>query len=433
MTLFSRFIHLSSFQRSLLIGICVCLTSQLYFSVWAEGFRLSAAAIVFPLLLLTLKQESHRPDAGLITAVCVIFFRVTGDVLAGGDILEELVKEYPGGLFYLCYDALMCMMLRDRRSDSFRYIWFCTYCCDLASNVVNYALSSHLVLANARDVIVPLAWMALVRSAGACSLLWFMRSYNQLLIQQEHELRYRRLFLMTANLKTELYFLKKDAEDVETVMAHAYKLYEQLEGENVPEELCALALSIARDVHEIKKDNLRIIRGLEEEIAETYDHETMSMRDLLNILSQSTQQMLGAQRSEIRLECACPKDLTVREHYRVLSVLKNLVTNAVEAIQADSGHGCVRVDTVAQGDTLVMTVVDDGPGISPRKQKLLFKVGYSTKFNPNTGNISRGVGLPAVQYIVEEMGGKLTVNSEPGCGTAFRVELPIDQVTGGES
>ena len=275
--------------------------------------------------------------------------------------------------------------------------------------------------------------MALIRSGAACGMLWMIRSYRQLLLQQEHELRYRRLFLMTANLKTELYFLKKDAEEVENVMAHAYKLYEQLEGAGVPEDLRALALSIARDVHEIKKDNLRIIRGLEEEVAETYDHETMSMRDLLNILAQSTRQMLGEQRSEIRLECICPKDITVREHYRVLSVVKNLVTNAVEAIQTDSGRGCVRVDVNIQGDVLALTVADNGPGISPRKQKLLFNVGYSTKFNPDTGNISRGVGLPAVQYIVEELGGDLSVESESGVGTTFRVELPIAQVTGGET
>ena len=62
---------------------------------------------------------------------------------------------------------------------------------------------------------------------------------------------------------------------------------------------------------------------------------------------------------------------------------------------------------------------------------LLFKVGYSTKFNPDTGNISRGVGLPAVQYIVEELGGALDVESQPGEGTTFRVELPVQTVTGG--
>lgn len=429
-----KHLHLTSRQRSLLIGVAVCLCSQLYFSVWAEGFRLSAAAIVFPLLLLTLKRESHRPSAGIATALCVIVFRVAEDLLHAGPLFTSLLREFPGGVFYLCYDAILCLMLRDRRSYSFRYIWFCLFCCDLVSNIINYTLSSHLVLNDTfSPALVTLAWMALLRSTAACSLLWIAKSYRQLLLQEEHELRYRRLFLMTANLKTELYFLKKDAEDVEQVMAHAYKLYEQLEQQPVPEELRALALSIARDVHEIKKDNLRIIRGLEEEVAETYDHEVMSMRDLLNILSQSTRQMLGQQRSEIRLECTCPKDLTIREHYRVLSVLKNLVTNALEAIQSSSGQGCVLVDAVVADGVLSLTVADDGPGISPRKQKLLFKVGYSTKFNPDTGNISRGVGLPAVQYIVDELGGTLNVESAPGMGTTFRVTFPVERVTGGQT
>jgi two-component system sensor histidine kinase YcbA len=425
-------IHLTAFQRSVLIGMCMCITSQLYFSGWAEGFRLSSSAIFFPVLLMTLKRESHRPDAGLTTALCVIVFRVIGDLLSGIGFAAALMTEYPGGVFYLCYDGLFCLLLKDRRSVSNRRIWFSIFCCDLLSNIVNYVLSSHLVLSDVTDAVVMLVWMALFRSVGAILLLWTMQSYHQLLIQQEHEQRYRRLFLMTANLKSELYFLKKDAEEVEQVMAHAYKLYEQLERQDVPEELCALALSIARDVHEIKKDNLRIIRGLEEEVAETYDHEVMSMRDLLDILAQSTRQVLGQQRSEIRLECTCGKDLNIREHYRILSVLKNLVTNAVEAIQSASGHGCVRTDVAVEGETLIMTVSDNGPGISPRKQKLLFKVGYSTKFDPSTGNISRGVGLPAVQYIIEELGGTLSVTSQPGEGTCFRVELPVQQVTGGE-
>ena len=432
MPFITKNLRLTALQRSLLIGVCACVTSQLYFSGWAEGFRLSAAAIFFPVLLLTLKRESHHPNAGIITAVCVVVFRVLGDLASGIGLAEALLTEYPGGVFYLCYDGILCLLLRDRRSASELRMWLSFFCCDLLSNLVNYVLSSHLMLSNAWDVIPLLAWMALFRSAGAILLLWAMQSFHQLLIQQEHEQRYRRLFLMTANLKTELYFLKKDAEEVEQVMAHAYKLYEQLEGQDVPEELRALALSIARDVHEIKKDNLRIIRGLEEEVAETYDHEVMSVRDLLDILAQSTRQVLGQQRSEIRLECTCSKDLNIREHYRVLSVLKNLVTNAVEAIQSTDGRGCVRADISVEGENMVMTVSDDGPGISPRKQKLLFKVGYSTKFNPDTGNISRGVGLPAVQYIVEELGGTISVTSQTGEGTRFRVELPVQQVTGGE-
>jgi two-component system sensor histidine kinase YcbA len=431
MSHFSRF-HLNSSQRNFFIALCVCLTSQLYITVFTEGFRLSLSGVVFPLLLLTLKRECHHPDAGVVTGICVTLFRTAGDLLAGASLLPAVLKELPGGLFYLCYEILLCLMLRDRRSASKRYIWLCLFCCDLVSNILNFVLANRALPDDPLQVFTPLGMMALIRAGCAVFLIWVGTTYQQLLIQEEHENRYRRLFLMTANLKSELYFLKKDAEDVETVMAHAYKLYEQLEKQDVPEELRALALSIARDVHEIKKDNLRIIRGLEEEVAETYDHESMSMRDLFNILAQSTRQMLGQQRSEIRLECYCPVDVSVREHYRVLSVLKNLVTNAVEAIQASGGRGSVRVDALVEDNRLLLSVRDDGPGISPRRQKLLFNVGYSTKFNPNTGNISRGVGLPAVQYIVDEMGGTLEVQSEQGAGTIFRITLPMDQVTGGQ-
>ena len=428
-----RVVRLNSLQRSLLVGISVCLSSQLYFSGGADGFRLSAAAILYPILLMILKRESHRPDTGAVTALCVVVFRVAGDIFGGGAVLEALLREIPGGIFYFCYDALLCLMMKDRRLTvfSFQTVWLSLLSCDFLSNVINYVLSAQLRVSFPGSWLVPLIWMAFGRSLAAALLLVMIRSYRNLLLQEEHELRYRRLFLMTANLKSELYFLKKDAEEVEKVMAHAYKLYEQLEQQDVSEELRALALSIARDVHEIKKDNLRIIRGLEEEVADTYDHEAMSLHDLLDILAQSTRQLLGEQRAEIRLECYSDQNISVREHYRLLSVLKNLVTNAVEAIQADTGVGCVRVDARVDGEELQISVTDDGPGISPRKQKLLFRVGYSTKFNPDTGNISRGVGLPAVQYIIEELGGSLSVESQPGEGTAFRIKLPIRTVTGG--
>ena len=238
---------------------------------------------------------------------------------------------------------------------------------------------------------------------------------------------------MTADLKTELYFLKKDAEDIEAVMSSAYRLYEHLEAQHADEALTSLALSIARDVHEVKKDNLRIIRGIEEEVAGDFDGETMALSDLLHILQVSTRQLLGQLRADIRLECGYDRDLPIREHYRLLSVLKNLVTNAVEAIQAGPGHGNVQVDCRVQGDDLRLQVTDNGPGISKRAMDLLFQVGYSTKFNPDTGDINRGVGLPAVKYIVDELGGTIQVESQPGVRTQFDILLPLAAVTGGQA
>ena len=82
---------------------------------------------------------------------------------------------------------------------------------------------------------------------------------------------------------------------------------------------------------------------------------------------------------------------------------------------------------------MVVEIADDGPGIPPRSIKMLFQVGYSTKFNADTGNMNRGVGLPAVKYIVEELGGSIQVDSQPGQGAVFQVRLPLSAITGGET
>jgi len=421
--------RLSVRQRQLLIGVAVVLTSQVHLSLWAEGFRVSAAAILYPVLLAALMEDRRWPDTGLVTGLCVLVARVVIDLLQDVPLAHAVLVEYPGGVFYLCYDALLCLLLRDRRTPSTLRLGLCLWLCDFISNLLNLWLSSRFT---SLPAVLPLAGVALVRALTACVLLWAGQGYRQLLLRSEHEQRYRRLFLMTANLKTELYFLKKDAEDIEGVMSKAYQLYEQLEGQPAREDLASLALSIARDVHEVKKDNLRIIRGLEEDVAQAYDHQAMPLSDLLHILEVSSRQSLGAYRGEIRLECRYTRDLPVEEHYRVLSILKNLVANAAEAIQADSGRGSVRVDIAAEGESFRLTVADDGPGIPPRAMKMLFQVGYSTKFNEATGDINRGVGLPAVQYIVDELGGTIRVESEPGRGTTFYVDLPLKAVTGGD-
>jgi len=112
--------------------------------------------------------------------------------------------------------------------------------------------------------------------------------------------------------------------------------------------------------------------------------------------------------------------------------LYNLLTNAWEAAGAAGGEP--RVELLVQPERLWLDFIvrDNGPGISPRAMQNLFRVGYSTKFNPETGNISRGIGLPAVEFMVQELGGTIQVDSGPGTvpggtdatGACFRVTIP---------
>ena len=421
-------LRLGAWQRRLLVGTLVALTGQVFLSVWAEGFRISAAAVLYPVLLVILMRDSHLPDTGVVTGLFVLLLRMGLDLLGSANLPGALLLQYPGGVFYVVYDCLLCLLLRDRRSASPGRLWLVFALCDFCSNILNLLLSGRAALELNGGIFLSLAALALARSFAASATIWLMSRYHQFLLRQEHELRYQRLILMTAELKTELYFLRKSAEGTEQVMANAYRLYERAGELGLPEEDRALALSIARDVHEVKKDSLRIIRGLEGEMAETYDLESISLSDLLGIVESSTRHLLGGQRADIRLEVRCLDDFLVEDHYQLIAALKNLVTNAVEAVQSGTGRGTVQVTAQIQGGCLCLEVQDDGPGIPSRAKENLFQVGYSTKFDPETGNIGRGVGLPSVLHIVQELGGGIQVDTAPERGARFLLKIPLKAV-----
>jgi len=103
-------------------------------------------------------------------------------------------------------------------------------------------------------------------------------------------------------------------------------------------------------------------------------------------------------------------------------VLTNLVQNAIEAVP--EGTGRVRVAGSVEGDDLLLSVKDNGPGIPPEVQARLFTSFFTTK-GPGHG---MGLGLTIVRRVVQSLGGKLQVVSAPGTGAEFTVRVPRRQV-----
>lgn len=105
-------------------------------------------------------------------------------------------------------------------------------------------------------------------------------------------------------------------------------------------------------------------------------------------------------------------------------VLENLVLNAIEAMK----HGGEIVLTTRErpGGVLDLTVYDNGPGIAEEDLREIFKPFFTTK-----GNNGTGLGLPMCRKIAEDLGGRLTVDSTVGKGSAFTVSLPL--IRGGDS
>ena len=99
-----------------------------------------------------------------------------------------------------------------------------------------------------------------------------------------------------------------------------------------------------------------------------------------------------------------------------------LVNLAVNAIQAMPDGGALEFATHASGDCVVLTVQDSGMGMSEQVLKEIFVPFFTTK-EVNEGT---GLGLPMVHGIVTSHGGHIRVESAPGQGARFDVDLPVD-------
>jgi two-component system, NtrC family, sensor kinase len=120
------------------------------------------------------------------------------------------------------------------------------------------------------------------------------------------------------------------------------------------------------------------------------------------------------------LTVSVPDDLPVLAGVRdqLVQVVFNLVLNAIDA----TGKGG-RIALSASKDTVanrvVLTVTDDGGGIDAATLARLFRPYVTTKRH------GTGLGLFVVRRIVESHGGQVAVDSAPGHGATFRVELPV--------
>jgi two-component system phosphate regulon sensor histidine kinase PhoR len=101
-------------------------------------------------------------------------------------------------------------------------------------------------------------------------------------------------------------------------------------------------------------------------------------------------------------------------------VIQNLVDNA---LKYGKPGGEVRVRGVKQGARVVLTVSDDGPGIAREHLPRLFERFYRVDSGRAREQGGTGLGLAIVKHLVESMGGAVTVESEVGRGTTFRVDL----------
>jgi len=130
-----------------------------------------------------------------------------------------------------------------------------------------------------------------------------------------------------------------------------------------------------------------------------------------------------AARKHISLELdAQPIPRMLLDPSKMEQVLDNLISNALKYSPA-GGRVQIRMRSVEQ--EILVSVHDEGPGIPPAEQSLLFKPFQRTSVKSSSGEKSSGLGLAIARRIINGHAGRIWVESQPECGATFSFSLPI--------
>lgn len=184
-------------------------------------------------------------------------------------------------------------------------------------------------------------------------------------------------------------------------------------------------LPVHFDDPEFRQDALRGIGNTVRRIDDMIDRLTaLRQQPELKPVEADLNQLVGEVLNT--LNCAPQLELTrelqplpsiLADREQIQSVVTNLVLNARDAV---GSSGRIAVRTEQQGGRVVLSVTDNGCGMSPAFLKdSLFRPFQSTKKK------GLGIGMFHSRIIVEAHGGSIQVESEPGKGSTFRVSLPV--------
>jgi PAS domain S-box-containing protein len=150
---------------------------------------------------------------------------------------------------------------------------------------------------------------------------------------------------------------------------------------------------------------------------QTLQADDVDLRDVVERMDSLLRRLIG---EHIRLDTVFGAEPVVvrADSTQLEQVVMNLAVNARDAMPAG---GLLTIAVLSDGDEAVLSVVDDGSGMTPETRARIFEPFFTTK---EVGEGS-GLGLATVHGIVGQSGGTIQVDTAPGEGTIFTVRLPL--------
>lgn len=421
---------MKNIKKIVIVSSVVALTSQINLEIITPDFRISLGIIGLAIFLF-IYRKLNVIKIGLITGIFVYIGRMIVYSFGDGACSDVAWIYFPEILFYTFYGVFFTILIKKNPlydiNKYFIIIVFSDYLANLGEIYIR--VNGELFVDRIESIGV-LLLVAIIRS----SVVWFvlngLRYYRMLLLKEEHEERYKKLLWLTSKLKTEVYWAQKSMNNIEKVMSSAYELYEKITLEREYETWEDRAITIAKDVHEIKKEFGMVVRGIEEITENRLSEQGMYFVDIIKILQESIESEIKYKNLKIDIEIHIGENFYTKKHYSLMSIFRNLIMNAMDAISESCGikpslvnDRIVLVHEDSE-DNHIFKITDTGCGIREEDISYIFSPGFSTKINYDTGNINRGLGLSLVKDVVERyLNGKIEVSSVERKGTTFKVSI----------
>lgn len=400
-----------------------------------HSFRVSFGSPAFLFFLLWLRSTSFILS-GLISGLSVLIFRMILDWSTGnGSWTSSFLLHIPAFLYYVIYATIFHLAKANDLYNKPLRIGLLSIIAEITASMTELLLplaySSGAVILTF-SIISELLIAAIIRSFFVLSFFFITNLRHAEFAAEQQKEQNKHILLLISSLYEEAIQLTKSLQNAENITRDCYQLYKDIHNCRLSfdkNQLAQSILKIAGQVHEIKKDNQRIYASLTQLISDGELHDYMAASELAEIIVQSHQKYARSLKKTIIFELQVEKALPPLHVYTVLSLVNNLVSNAVESIQ-DSGF--IRISFHSMDQCIAFRVADTGPGIPLKKRNLIFKPGYTTKFDLS-GNPSTGMGLPYIKDLANSLNGSLTLEENSHSNeTLFIIKLPLQHVTRGK-
>lgn len=409
---------IKDYKKCFIYALLISVSNFIYFFPTGvqNKFRLSLGVIIFTLTFL-FNPQINTVILGTLVGALTIFLRTATAIFYYENFYYAFIFNISAFIFYICFSAFLKIFVSKKVKDNnlllfaiiFLSEFFANLIEGLISNKINYSLITILLIsAVIRTLISTFIW----------SSVQFKKIINENKLQAE---KYTKLFEIVSNVYSEMFYLKKSSLDIEDVMTKSYNLYNS---EVLPQNEKQTALSIAKDVHEIRKDYYRVIKGFDFLIDNNSSETQLTIENVFSIIKNNAQRVIKADKKDIKLQFNCNCNIKISKYYNIFIILNNLISNAIDACDA---NGIININADCDEKFVIFKVSDNGGGISDDILPLIFNAGFTTKFNLVTGEASTGIGLCHIKNLCNDLSGEISVESSSS-GTVFTVIIPLKNI-----